>query len=64
MMHNRLVDFEDFSYLGQSPQPLYKKYSIISNNECSVMADSLHHFKPSLQENSFDLEWDAYASKM
>lgn len=65
MMHNRLGDFEDYSYLGLSPQPLFKKYSIISNNECSVMADSLQPFKPSLQEDSFDLQLDeCYLSKV
>lgn len=48
MMHNRFGDIDDLSYLGQSPQPLFKKYSIISNNECSVMADSFPPSKPCL----------------
>jgi hypothetical protein len=66
MMHNMFSDFDDFSYAGHKPQPIYRRCSILSNCEGTMTPDYDQLYKPVtfIPDDSFDAQQDdCYAKK-
>ena len=60
MMFNRLSDNDDFTYLGNSGLPMFKKFSILSNNDSSLATESCQPNKQEayIPDDSLDLYWN------
>jgi len=61
-MFNRMSDNDDFTYLG-SPQPMFKKYSILSNLESSEATETYQAYKQAAYIPDNSLDWDSLNAK-